>query len=165
MAEFLFTTDADMKSTTLMGGNLDPDKYKFTISNAMDSVIEPLLGSELFNVISAGAEAANLTGLYLELYNDFVKPITKNAGLSGYLKIASIELNNAGLFKRQPENSIALEDGEIDHISQLYMRKADKDIGRFYKWIGLNPLTEYKISQDRVDSQKIEPSSGWYFGE
>ncbi len=165
MAEFLFITDAEMKSTTLMGGNVDPDKYRFTISEAMDSVVEPLLGTELYDKIASEAEAATLTGLYLELYDDYVKPITKNAGLSGYLKIASITLDNAGLFKRQPENTVSLEPTEIDNIAQMYMRKADKFKNRFYKWIGLNPLPEYLTSQDKVDAQKIEPSSGWFFNE
>ena len=68
MAEFLFITDAEMKSTTLMGGNVDPDKYKFTISEAMDSVVEPLLGTELYDKIASEAEASTLTGLYLEFY-------------------------------------------------------------------------------------------------
>ena len=70
MAEFLFTTDAEMKSTTLLNGNVDPDKYKFSISLAMDSVVEPLLGTELYDKIAAEAEANTLSGLYLTLYNE-----------------------------------------------------------------------------------------------
>ena len=166
MAEFLFITDSELKSQTLMSGAVDPDKYKFVISTVMDSIIEPLLGTELYDVIYAGAEAATLTGLYLEMYNDYVKPITKNGALAEYLKIASIRLDNGGLFKLTPENTQTVEKDEVDYLSQLYMGKAQKFIGRFEKWIGLNPLTEYKTSgQAKIDAQKIQPSAGWYFGE
>ena len=38
-------------------------------------------------------------------------------------------------------------------------------VNRFHKWIGLNPLTEYKTKQDEVDASKnINLNNGWYFG-
>ena len=163
MAEFLFTTDAEMKSTTLLNGNVDPDKYKFSISLAMDSVVEPLLGTELYDKIAAEAEANTLSGLYLTLYNEYVKPITKYAGLSEYLLIASYTLDNAGLFVRTPENAVSVDKEEAEFLASKYMSKATKYIGRFEKWIGLNPLTEYKHNQDGVEAQDIAPSTGWYF--
>ena len=43
----------------------------------MNTTILPLLGQELYDVILAGADAGNLTGLYLELYTKYVQPITK----------------------------------------------------------------------------------------
>ena len=162
MAEFLFTTDAELKSTTLLGGSTDPDKYKFCISLAQDSVIEPMLGTELYDFIAAGAEADNLVGDYLVLYNDYVKPVTKYAGLAEYLLIASYTLDNAGLFVRTPENANAVEREESQYLSDKYMSKAQKYIGRFEKWIGLNPLTEYKTTQDEVNAQKVKAQAGWF---
>jgi len=163
MAEFLFTTDAEMKSTTLLGGSTDPDKYKFCISLAMDSVIEPMLGTELYDFIATGAEADTLTGDYLELYNEFVKPITKYAGLAEYLLIASYTLDNAGLFIRTTENANAVDREESQYLSDKYMGKAQKFIGRFEKWIGLNPLEQYKTIQDDVNAQNVKPQGGWFF--
>ena len=162
MAEFLFTTDAELKSTTLLGGSTDPDKYKFCISLAMDSVVEPMLGTELYDFIADGAENDTLTGLYLELYNEYIKPITKYAGLAEYLLIASYTLDNAGLFVRTPENANAVEREESQYLSDKYMSKAQKYIGRFEKWIGLNPLDEYKTNQDEVNAQKIQAQGGWF---
>lgn len=163
MAEFLFTTDSEMKATTLLGFAVDPDRYKFCISEAMDNTIEPMLGTELYDVIAAGAEAGTLTGDYLVLYNEYVKPVTKYAGLAEYLLIASYTLDNAGLFKRAPENSTAVEKEEADFLSGRYMNKAQNRIDRFEKWIGLNPLDEYKASQDEVDAQNVTARGGWFF--
>ena len=81
MAEFLFITPEELKSTTILGGNVDPDKFLFSIANTQIITIEPLLGSILYDKIKAEAAAdpVGLTGKYLTLYNEFVKPITKLA--------------------------------------------------------------------------------------
>ena len=75
MAEFLFITPQELKSTTILGGNVDQDKFLFSIANVQIITIQRLLGTELYDVILSGAEADTLTGLYLELYDKFVKPI------------------------------------------------------------------------------------------
>jgi len=163
MAEFLFTTDSEMKSTTLLGGSTDADKYKFSISLAMDSVIEPMLGTELYDYIADGAENDTLTGDYLVLYNDYVKPITKYAGLAEYLLIASYTLDNAGLFVRTPDNATSVDREESQYLSDKYMGKAQRIIGRFEKWIRLNPLPQYKTNQDEVNAQNVKAQGGWFF--
>ena len=57
MAEFLFIQPTEITSTTIMGGNVDIDKYLFCIADTQISVIEPLLGTELYDKILADAEA------------------------------------------------------------------------------------------------------------
>ena len=105
MADFLFIQPSEVASTTIMGGNVDIDKFLFSIAETQISVIEPLLGSELYDVILAGAEADTLTGLYSTLYTEFVKPITKHEAVARYLQIASYSLTNGGLFKVSPEGT------------------------------------------------------------
>ena len=51
---------------------------------------------------------------------------------------------------------------ESQYLSDKYMSKAQKYIGRFEKWIGLNPLDEYKTNQDEVNAQKIQAQGGWF---
>ena len=57
MAEFLFITPAEMTYSTILSGNTDTDKYLFCIADAQISVIEPLLGSILYDKIKADKEA------------------------------------------------------------------------------------------------------------
>ena len=165
MAEFLFITDSELKATTLMGGNVDVDKYKFSLSTAQDEVILPMLGTELYDVIYAGAEAETLTGLYLTLYNEYVKPITKYAGLGEYLLIASYTLDNAGLFIRTPDNTQTVEKSEAEFLSSKYMNKAQNWVNRFKDWIAVNEISEYTAENEgEVKAQDIETKTGWYFG-
>ena len=165
MAEFLFITEDEMKSTTILGGNVDPDKFLFSIANTQITTIEPLLGSELYDKVRAEAEAGTLAGLYSTLYTEFVKPITKNQSLAEYIEISSFMITNGGAFKHSPENAEIMDKDDIMLVSQKYSGIAQMYVQRFEKWICKNHLTEYKTSQDEVDASKsISLTAGWYFG-
>ena len=131
----------------------------------MKTVIEPLLGTELDDVIYAGVLADNLTGLYSTLYTEFVKPITKNSACAEYVTVSGFIIGNGGAFVHSPENSVIMTKDEKALISTIYSSLADTDIQRFLKWICKNPLTEYKTYQDEVNASKdVSLTAGWYFG-
>lgn len=165
MPDFLFIQPSEMTETTILGGNVDIDKYLFSIANVQITVIEPLLGTELYNKILADAGNDVLTGLYATLYTEFVIPITKHQALAEYIEISDIILSNAGLFKNVPENAETLDKEEKLSLSQKYSAMADMYIIRWDKWICKNPLDEYKLSQDEVNANKgISLIGGWHFG-
>ena len=135
------------------------------IENVMVTVIEPLLGTELYDKIVTDVTAGTTTGLYLTLFNDYIKPITKNQACAEYVTVSGFMITNGGAFKHSPENSELMDKDEKALISTIYSSKADTYIQRFEKWICKNPLTEYKTSQDEVNASKdISLTAGWYFG-
>jgi hypothetical protein len=164
MAEFLFITPEEITTTTVLGGNVDVDKYLFTIANTQITVIEPMLGSELYDKVKLEAENDTLAGDYLTLYNEFVKPITKNQALAEYIEVSSFMIANGGAFKISPDNAELMDKDDIMLLSQKYSAIADMYVLRFNKWICKNPLTEYKTCQAEVDAQNIQLKGGWYFG-
>jgi tmRNA-binding protein len=166
MAEFLFITPQELKSTTILGGNVDQDKFLFSIANVQIVTIQRLLGTELYDVILEGAENDSLTGNYLTIYDKFVKPITKNQALAEYIKISSYMIANGGAFKHSPENSELMTTEEINTLADTYSGMADTYIGRFEKWLCHNTIPEYKLHQDEVNASKtITNRSGWFFGK
>jgi hypothetical protein len=165
MATLLFISPEELVSTTIIGGNVDQDKFKMNIENVMITVIEPLLGTELYDKIVTDVTAGTTTGLYLTLFNDYIKPITKNQACAEYVTVSGFMITNGGAFKHSPENSELMDKDEKALISTIYSSKADTYIQRFEKWICKNPLTEYKTSQDEVNASKdISLTAGWYFG-
>ena len=163
MAELLFIQPSEIAKTTVLGGNVDVDKYQFCVLNTQISVIEPLLGSELYDYIVTNY--LTLTGLYLTLYTEFVKPITKNEALAEYIEISSYTLDNAGLFKHSPDNAEVVDKEEAQFLAGKYHALAQMYVQRFNKWICNNDITEYKISQDEVNAQSIKVTSGWFLGK
>lgn len=165
MAELLFITSQEMTNTTIIGGNVDVDKYTMCILSTQVRVIEPLLGSLLYDKIIADIQAGTLTGLYLTLFNEFVKPITKNEACAAYIMISPYVLTNGGLFKNNPDNVEVVNIKEVEGLSQQYSSVAQMYINRFNKWISKNELVEYVTTQDDVDAQDIHINNTWNFYE
>ena len=162
MAEILFITKAEMTNTTILCGNVDFDKYSFCVLDTQLRVLEPLLGTELYEKIKTDLEAETLSGLYLEMFNDYVKPITKFASVANYLEIASYLVDNGGVYKHVADNKQVVEKNEVMSLVQKYNGMTDMFIIRFQKWICKNHLVEYKTYQDKVNADKdIKTIFGW----
>ena len=118
MQELLFITPDELAKTTILGGNVDRDKYTFSILNVQKTVIERLLGTELYDKIINDIENQTLTGLYEELYNNYVKPITKYESCAEYVEVSSFILDNGGLYKHTANNAETATQEETYRISQ-----------------------------------------------
>ena len=161
MAEKLFITPSDITKTTILGGNVDIDKYLFCIADAQITVIEPLLGSELYDLMITDLTfPSTYTGLYETLYVDYIRPITKNQSIANYIEIASYTLDNAGLFKHSPENAEVVDKNEAQFLGGKYHNMAQMYIQRFDKWICKNgaSISEYKTRQDEDYCIHLVPS-------
>jgi len=102
--ELLFITPAEMTSSTILSGNTDTDKFLFCIANVQLTVVEPLLGTLLYDKLVTDITNNTLSGLYLTLYTDLIKPLVKNESCAQYIEISSYMLDNGGLYKHTGEN-------------------------------------------------------------
>jgi hypothetical protein len=166
MATKLFVSPAQVKQTTIIGGNVDDDKFVFAIESVQITVIEPLLGTELFDkMINDLTFPITYTGLYLDLYEKFIFPITKFESAAQYINFAQYTVGNGGIFKHSPENSEVVDRAEISTLTDTYHNNAQPYIKRFNKWICKNTIPEYKTWQDEVNADKsMTLRQGWHFG-
>jgi hypothetical protein len=165
MATKLFISPTQVKQTTILGGNTDPDKFNFCIESVQITVIEPLLGTELYDKIVADFAADTLVGDYLTIFNAFVFPITKFESTAQYINIAQYSVANGGIFKHSPADAEVVERQEVASLADVYHNNAQPYIQRFNKWICKNTIPEYKTYQDEVNADKnLTTRSGWYFG-
>lgn len=164
MAETLLISLDEMTSTTILGGNVDFDKYTFCVHDAQIRVLRPLLGSLLYNKIKQDYQDDNLTGVYLELYNDYVKPIVKNESVGLYIDIAPYMVDNGGIFKHAPADKQVVETREVERLSVIYTDRAQMYIGFFNDWICDQDITEYTTNQDDIKPTKQGNTiAGWRF--
>ena len=162
MAEILFISPQELSNTTILSGNVDIDKYTFCTANVQVTTIEPLLGSELYEKIITDLEAETLAGLYLELFEKYIKPITKHYSVGQYIEIASYILDNGGLYKHTGENIEVVDKQEAQFLSNKYNAMAQMYVQRFEKWICKNTIPEYKTIQDDVNAMTdVKLTAGW----
>ena len=163
--EFLFVSPSDIKATTVIGGNVDNDKFVFVISDVQNTTILPLLGEELYNKIASEAESNTLSGKYLELYTKYIQPITKFQTVANYVLISNYMVDNGGTSIHQSSTKESVDDKGLSRLANTYAGMADTFIDRFQDWISYNDLPEYKTHQEGVDaSRHMSNRGGWFFG-
>lgn len=161
----LFITPREITKTTVLGGNVDVNKYEFFIESVQFSVIEPLLGTELYDKIVNDVTNETISGDYLTLYTEYIKPIVKNEALAEYIEVASLSVNNGGIYKHQAESAENATNSEIEALAGKYHHLAQNHIQRLDKWLCNNRITEYKRHQDEVNAQNIQTRGGWFLDD
>lgn len=162
MAEVLLIKLDEMTSTTVLGGNVDFDKYKFCVFDAQIRVLEPLLGTLLYDKVITDYAADTLAGDYLTLYINYVKPIIKFESVATFIEIAPYMVDNGGIFKHSPADKEVVDNRDIEKLSQKYHALADLHISRLENWLCDNTLDEYTYDQDEVKPHKnLRTIAGW----
>ena len=154
--------DEDIVSNTIIQGNVDLSKYQQDAYTAQRFYVKPALGKELYDklVSDYGDNGSGLEGLYLELYEEYVKYLIIYSAGELYLKHAAYQVTNAGVIKARSESFESVDKLEIDFLMEscrgLYnMYKAD-----MFDWLKENPLPEYKNVP--VINSKTHTFGGWY---
>ena len=161
----LLITASDLTNNTIMGGNIDPQKYVHVIKEAQIFIVEPILGTKLYNKIITDFENNSLVGVYQTLLIDYVKPILIYSVAAEFILVHSYNIANGGVYKSSPENSEPVSKSEVDFLVQEQHNKADAHIKRLKKYLCSVSISEYQQSQDNnydlQPDKSMQYSGGW----
>lgn len=162
--ETILLNDNEITESTLLGGNIDVDRYKFCIIDAQISKLEESLGETLYEKIKTDFENNVLTGDYLILHTKYIKPFLIHQSALEYLKIGAYHVSNGGIYKHTPSNGTAIDKNEVDFLVENQRVKAEMYMQRMEKWLSLNRIPEYYsyVSGTVVPSRKQSMGS-WFF--
>ena len=138
MAQALLISRKDIVKFTAMNGNVDTDKFIQFIKIAQDIHIQNYLGSDLLNKIEADIIASTLTGSYLSLVSDYVKPMLIHWAMVEYLPFAAYTVANKGVFKHSSENATNVDKDEIDFLIEKERNLAQYYTDRFISYMSFN---------------------------
>lgn len=121
MATALFISRTDIVKNSIIDGNVDTDKFIQFIKIAQTIDIQNLLGTDLYNKISAditsgAAGGAGLTGNYLTLVNTYVQPTLIWFAQMNYIPFAAYQIKNGGVFKHSSETAQNVDKNEVDYL-------------------------------------------------
>lgn len=126
MPTALFISRNDIIKTTPLQGALDADALLPFIYTAQIKYLKNLLGTVLYNYLSAEIEASRpFTGRYYELMEDYVKPCLVWYSCVEYIPFSSIQFKSNGAVKQQSEQGVAPTKAEIDYLKQQAQQNAD----------------------------------------
>ena len=162
--ETILLNDNEITESTLLGGNIDVDRYKFCIIDAQISKLEESLGETLYEKIKTDFENNDLTDDYLTLHTKYIKPFLIHQSALEYLKIGAYHVSNGGIYKHTPSNGTAIDKNEVDFLVENQRVKAEMYMQRMEKWLSLNRIPEYYsyVSGTVVPARKQSMGS-WFF--
>lgn len=158
----ILLNDNDLTKNTVLGGNIDVDKLRQCIIDAQITRLEELLGETLYNKIEADFLANTLSGLYLTLYTDYIKPFLIRQGAVEYLKIGAFTVANNGIFQAQPNNGQSISEESLSNLINAVRIKADMFAERMRKWLCKNHIPEYASNSENIVNPSRPSQSGWY---
>ena len=150
MATTILLKENELTKNTLLGGNIDIDLYIPCIADAQRTRLEEILGETLYNKICLDFENDDLEGEYLTLYEGYIVPFIIAAAAVEYLLIGAYKVNNNGIFKAQPDNSIAIDKTEVDYLVNNMRLKSEMYRDRMFRWLARFHLPEYVSSSTNI---------------
>ena len=146
----LFVTLQEVKRKSIFDGNLDPDKFIQFIEVAQDINIQMQLGTALYEKLQNDIINDTLSGNYLSLVNDYVKPMLIWYAQATYLPFAAYQVGNGGIYKHTSENSEVATVDEVNMLVEEAKEKADFYTQRFIDYMSFNShlYPEFNQNQD-----------------
>jgi hypothetical protein len=84
------------------------------------------------------------------LYEDYIKPFLITASAVEYLLIGAYKVNNNGIFKSQPDNSVAIDKTEVDYLVNNMRLKSEMYQDRMLRWLNKFNLPEYVSNSNNI---------------
>jgi hypothetical protein len=165
MAQALFVTRKDLVKFTSVSGGVDTDKFIQYIKIAQDIHIQNFLGTDLYNKISADIVADTLTGDYLSLVTDHVKPMLIHWAMVEFLPFSAYTIANKGVYKNTSENADSVTKDEVDFLVEKERKTAQYYTDRFINYMSFNASTKfpeyYTNNNDDIYPDKDANFAGW----
>ncbi len=169
MATALFITREDLVRNSIIDGNVDYDKIIQFVKVSQEIDIQNLLGTDLYNkisadIISGAGGGAGLTGNYLTLVNDFVQPTLIWFAQMNYIPFSAYTIAKGGVYKHQAENSQTVDKNEVDYLVSKAREYANYYSTRLVDYLCFNSslFPEYTSNTDNDISPDSDTTfNGW----
>ena len=164
MATALFISRTDLVKNSILDGNVDTDKFIQFIKVAQQIDIQNLLGTDLYNKISADIIADSLSGDYLTLVNSYIQPTLIWFAQMNYIPFAAYQIKNGGVFKHSSETAQNVEKNEVDYLVSKAREYANYYSTRMVDYLCFNDnlFPEYRSNTNEDISPDTDTTfNGW----
>ena len=148
----------ELTRNTLIGGNVDVDRYLQAIKACQNLLIKPILGTTLYNKIVTDYETNSLSGLYLEMFDEYIKEMIIHGSAEIYISQGAYMISNNGITKTKTDASETISKEEVDYLVEASRKLYRLYEEQFLDWIKINPVPEY----DKPCGIKHKTYGGWW---
>jgi hypothetical protein len=148
-----------------MNGNVDTDKFIQYIKIAQDVHIQNYVGTDLLKAIQTKITDSTLTGDYLALVTDYIKPMLIHWAMVEYLPFAAYTIANKGVYKHNSENAENVSKEEVDFLMEKERDIAQYYTDRFISYMSFNASSKfpeyYSNNNEDIYPDKDASFEGW----
>lgn len=162
MADGLFIDENHIKENTLIDGNVDAKYIRITIADAQRIHILPILGTALYNEISAQINAGALTTLNKTLLRDYIQDALKYWVIYEGVDLFTYKVTNKAIVKKDSDNSQPIAESEVIRLMDRNKDKAERFSERITKYLIQNDTSYPLYNQPGNGVDTIVPSRNNY---
>lgn len=159
MATIILISNDVLTRNSIIGGNVDVDKLWPSVKAAQQTQLKPLLTEELYDKICNDYLNDNLSGLYLEMYDNYIKDLLIYSSAAIYIGAGgAYQITNMGITKGRTETSETISKNEVDYLYNFNKQLYEGLKEDFLKWIKDKDIPEYKKSCNKQNQRLL---GGW----
>ena len=135
MAEALLISRQDVVKFTAMNGNVDTDNFIQYVKIAQDIHTQNYLGTDLLQKIQTDIINSSLSGDYLALVTNYIKPMLIHFAMVEYLPYSAFVIGNKGVYKHSSDNAENIDRLELSLLIDKQTQTANHYADRFVDYM------------------------------
>lgn len=165
MATFLVPIER-VKRNTYIDGNVDDKTIKLALTNAQEQLLEPVIGSALYEKLTGGIAEGNLELDYQNLIINYIWKILYHGTTFMVARNLLFRYTNSSIVKDSNQNSTAIDAVDLntlrDEEFNSYQFQVDK-LMRFLKANASQFPEYYEVDDDGLAAEEQQNSLGFYY--
>ena len=157
MAQALFIRPMDVKRFTAANGNIDNDRFLQYLFIAQEIHIQRFLGSDLTEALETKINGSSLSGNYLTLVQDYVKPALCHWAMVEALPFLAITIGAKGVYRHTSENGTIATKEEVDFLVEKERQTAQYFSNRLIDYLKDNASTMFPEYYTNTGNKDISP--------
>ncbi|MFO0387602.1 MAG: hypothetical protein ACK505_12545 [Flavobacteriales bacterium] len=125
MAQVLFITPQYLKKNTSINGSVDDNLILPSIRLAQDKFVSPYLGDDLMERLKSDEENKTLSGIYLTLMDNFVRPCVVWWTMFEMIGDLAYKYDNGSIVQRVSDDTQPVDFNVIEGQRQRFKSNAD----------------------------------------
>ena len=142
----------DVIILTTLAGNIDEDSLNPVIFIAQTTHLKSFLGLKLYNKIHSDYTNNALQGVYLEMFDNYIKDVLCYKTASLYVELSGYKVSELGIHKINSENREVISESEINSLSLRLNKLAANIEGNFKEYVQDLDVPELENNEINTDN-------------
>ena len=157
-----FISIEELKQNNVINANVDSEYIEPALREAQDIFLREIIGDTLYNTIENKINGNTLTGKYLTLVNQYIKPYLENRMLASLVVPISMKIRNAGVIQQFDQGFNSSNVKDVAYLADYYNGRVEFYENRMTEYLkkNINDIPEYAYSTQNVTNPSQTHTAG-----